>query len=315
MENLPRYQVVGLAAAVHAVVARTGAAPPPNGAISGQVAVGRGGMICNTLSVAAALGTPTAGIIASGSDAAGEHVRSIIDDSGTTAAYITTRQTPTTVTIATGAQRSHVMGVGGEREADLDPEAVEDAWNSLQGRSTWAVLTLPALDSPAGQRFVQLTRQGGSSIAVTLSSAGHVKERAQRMGSLLLCVDLVVGNTDETAALDAAGVRVPLLITTDGERGATAHLGEQSSFVPAAPAAVVDTTGAGDAFTAGLLVTLDPPNLTDLDAISRAVSAGHEAASVIVGLLGADPGTEGRKRLSAVAARLADLTSPGRARD
>lgn len=300
MESLPRYQVVGLATAVHAVVARTGAAPPPDGAISGQVAVGRGGMICNTLSVAAALGVPAAGIIASGNDAAGEHVRSIIDDSGVTAAYITTRQTPTTVTIATGGLRSSVMGVAGEREADLDPAAVEDAWVRLQGRSAWAMLTLPALDSPAGQRFVQLARQGGASIAVTLSSVRHVTERAPRLGSLLLGVDLVVGNADETAALDAAGVRVPLLIATNGERDATIHLGERLGTVPAAPAAVVDTTGAGDAFAAGLLTVLDPLDLIDLDAITRAARAGHEAASVIVGLLGAEPGAEGRQRLASL---------------
>jgi ribokinase len=299
VENLPRYQIIGLATAVHAVVARTGEALPPDGAVSGQVAVGPGGMICNTLSVAAALGAPAAGIIASGSDAAGEHVRSIIAGTGITAAYITTRQTPTTVTITTGGLRSSVMGVAGEREADLDPEAVEDAWSRLQGRSAWAVLTRPALDSPAGQRFVQLARQGGSSIAVTLSSAGHVTERAQRLSRLLLSADLVVGNADEKVALGAAGVRVPLLIATDGERGATIHLGEESSTVPAAPAAVVDTTGAGDAFAAGLLTALDPPDLTCPDAITRAVRAGHQAAAVIVGLLGAEPGAEGRQRLAA----------------
>jgi sugar/nucleoside kinase (ribokinase family) len=267
-------------------------------------------MICNTLAVAAALGVHAAGIVANGADEAGTLMRTIIEEAGITAAYITTRQTPTTVTIVTGAQRSHIMGVGGEREADLDPEAVEDAWNSLQGQSAWAVLTLPALDSPAGQRFVQLARQGRSSIAVTLSSAGHVTERTERLGSLLLGVDLVVGNTDEKAALDAARVRVPLLIATDGERGATIHLGDVSSIAPAAPAVVVDTTGAGDAFAAGLLTTLDPADPAGpaaLDAISRAVRAGHQAAAAIVGVMGAEPGPNGANTIGPPAGQIRQI--------
>jgi sugar/nucleoside kinase (ribokinase family) len=291
VESLPRYWIVGLGTAVQAIVVRPAVAVVPDGAVPGHVDIGRGGMICNTLAVSAALGARTAGIIASGDDMAGARTRESVERSGVEAAHVITGSTPATVTIVTGAQRTHIMGVAGEREADLDPEAVEDAWGSLQGQSTWAMLTLPALDSSAGQRFVQLARQGGASIAVTLSSAGHVTERVQRLESLLLGVDLVVGNTDETAALDAAGALVPLLIATDGERGADIRLGVRRSFVPAAPAVVVDTTGAGDAFAAGLLTALDPSDLADLEAISRAVWAGHEAAAGIVGLAGAEPGS------------------------
>lgn len=91
--------IVGLATAVHAVVARSEADLTADGNVPGHIAIGRGGMVCNTLSVAAALGARAAGIIASGDDAAGALMRKIVDDAGITAAHVITRRTPTTVTM------------------------------------------------------------------------------------------------------------------------------------------------------------------------------------------------------------------------
>ena len=292
---------------MHAVVARPEADLTADGNVPGRIDIGRGGMVCNTLSVAASLGAHAAGIIASGDDAAGALMRKIVDDAGIAAAHVITRRTPTTVTIATGALRASVMGVEGEREADLDPDRVEEAWGRLGVAPAWALLTLPALDSPAGQRFVQLAQQAGSRIAVTLSSARHVAERATRLTELLSHAALVVGNADETAQLTANGTPPALLITTSGAAGATIHHAGQSATVPAAPADVVDATGAGDAFAAGLLAALDPKDAAPpagLDAIERAVRAGHRAAAVVVGLLGAEPGAAGRKRLAELGAEV-----------
>lgn len=53
--------------------------------------------------------------------------------------------------------------------------------------------------------------------------------------------------------------------------------------VPVAPVAVVDTTGAGDAFAAGFLAAWD-----GVREIERAVAAGHAAAACVVGAPGAD---------------------------
>jgi sugar/nucleoside kinase (ribokinase family) len=77
--------------------------------------------------------------------------------------------------------------------------------------------------------------------------------------------DLLVLNEQEASraaarAHDPLGelaVIVPELVITRGERGAAALLGGRRLEVPAArPAAVVDPTGAGDAFCAGLLHAL-----------------------------------------------------------
>jgi ribokinase len=303
----PRHcQLVGLGTAVNAVVVRPTLAIVIDGAVAGEIAVGRGGMICNTLAVAAALGARTCGIVASGDDHSGALMRTIVDEAGVVAEFVSTRRTPVTVTIAADATRSSIMGVDGEREADLEADAVTDAWGRLGAQPSWAMLTLPALDSPAGARFVELARAAGAAVAVTLSSVGHVQERSTRLDVLLGAIDLVFGNGDEVSALNAACVSLPLLIATEGGRGATIFAASQTHVVPAAAAEVIDTTGAGDAFAGGVLATLDPVDIAPLNlaAIEHAVRTGHQAAAVVINLLGAEPGPVGRARLSAIPARL-----------
>jgi fructokinase len=61
---------------------------------------------------------------------------------------------------------------------------------------------------------------------------------------------------DETAAQWHA-LGAPLVVVTDGDRGATAHRpGREPLHRPARPVSLVDTIGAGDAFTAGMLNAL-----------------------------------------------------------
>lgn len=57
-------------------------------------------------------------------------------------------------------------------------------------------------------------------------------------------------------ALQVAGNGLRWLIITDGAQGATAISGKQQVSVPAVPVMVVDTTGAGDTFAAGLIHAL-----------------------------------------------------------
>lgn len=57
-------------------------------------------------------------------------------------------------------------------------------------------------------------------------------------------------------AQQVAGNGLRWLIITNGEQGAKALCGEQQLSVPALPVTVVDTTGAGDTFAAGLIDAL-----------------------------------------------------------
>ena len=65
-------------------------------------------------------------------------------------------------------------------------------------------------------------------------------------------------------------------------------------MVPVEAVPVVDTIGAGDAFTAGfvswwLASGRGRGDLGDLAAVERAVRAAHAVAAVVVGRRGADP--------------------------
>ncbi len=291
MEPLKECQVVGLGTAVRAVIVRPTEPLVLDGAVSGSVVVGRGGMVCNTLAVAAALGARVGGVIASGSDEAGTAARAALAADGVATSFITTERTPVTVTLAEGLHRTSIMGEAGAREPDLDPAAVEAAWEALALRPAWVLLTLPALDSAAGRRFVELARKAGAAVAVTLSSSGHVRARASGLQDLLSGVDLVFGNTDEHAELQTAGAAASLMIATDGPHGATVLCqGAETVKVPIrARVDVVDTTGAGDAFAGGVLSTLQPVSLATAD-LKHAIEVGHSSAGVIVAKMGAEPG-------------------------
>ncbi|CAG1007444.1 Arabinose 5-phosphate isomerase KdsD [Myxococcaceae bacterium] len=70
----------------------------------------------------------------------------------------------------------------------------------------------------------------------------------------------LVPEADGDALSLARGIRSKLgtrvVVVTDGERGCAIAADEFEGWIPALPVKVVDTTGAGDAFVAGLLVAL-----------------------------------------------------------
>jgi ribokinase len=92
-------------------------------------------------------------------------------------------------------------------------------------------------------------------------------------------VDYLTPNETEAPAVSGAG---GTLVLTLGDQGA--RLGDR--LVPAFPASVVDTTGAGDAFTAAFAVGL-AEGLSDLDAVRWGCAAGAhmvEHPGVVPGL-------------------------------
>ncbi len=106
-----------------------------------------------------------------------------------------------------------------------------------------------------------------------------------RVATLIASVDLFLPNEDERARLSALSVPVaPRVgtITKRGAAGADACAADGTTIaVPCPPVAVVDTTGAGDAFNAGVLVAwLRGASL------SQCLSLGHACGGVSVGRIG-----------------------------
>lgn len=107
---------------------------------------------------------------------------------------------------------------------------------------------------------------------------------------------------DDSAAMDAAARALldegPVMVcVTRGAEGVTAWRAAGELHVPASPVAVVDTVGAGDTFSAGMLAGLSRDGLLSREALiaasepelAKALTLGVRAAAVCVARAGANP--------------------------
>jgi len=107
---------------------------------------------------------------------------------------------------------------------------------------------------------------------------------------------LCPGQEVEQAVQPWLNANALLVVVTRGEHGASVFTRNFTSTVPAVPAVVVDTVGAGDTFVAGLWAGLRAEGLIDKEtlvgaeqaAVERAVAYAQQAASISVSRAGAD---------------------------
>ncbi len=141
-----------------------------------------------------------------------------------------------------------VMPVDGERAmATVDPGEEVGAAELATDDPRAVVVSLPRLDrAPAGAR--------------AYATAGDAEARPGRLPSgLAACHALIVnareaeqltGAADPVAAARLLGGHGPCAVVTRGPAGAAAYADGEAVEVEGVPADVVDTTGAGDLFTA-----------------------------------------------------------------
>jgi fructokinase len=176
------------------------------------------------------------------------------------------------------------------------PDAVDEALVS-----TAAVTYLEGylFDPPAAQaafrRAAAAAHAAGREVALTLSDAFCVaRHRAAFRDLVAGHVDILFANETEICALyerdsfalAAADARqdVALAALTRGEAGSLVFRGAETVDVAAAPAELVDTTGAGDAYAAGFLTAYTAGR--SLAACGR---LGSIAAAEVISHLGARP--------------------------
>ncbi len=173
-------------------------------------------------------------------------------------------------------------------EAAIDPAMIEGARYLLIEGYLW--------DPPEPRRAIQeamrIAKGAGCRIALALSALYLMDLYWQDFISLIEegTIDTLFCNEEEVCALMATddveaaaatlSAKVPTLVVTRGEQGAMAFQNGERAAVPAEPVArVVDTTGAGDSFTAGFLAgQLRARSLTDsltMGAICAAECIGH----------------------------------------
>jgi sugar/nucleoside kinase (ribokinase family) len=122
---------------------------------------------------------------------------------------------------------------------------------------------------PAARAAVELGLRRGALVSVDASSAAPLRRLgAEAFTDLVRGAHLLLANADEATVLagtagsatDQAGrltSRWPVAVVKQGAAGAVwADAGGRVVSVPARPAPLVDPTGAGDAFAAGLLAAL-----------------------------------------------------------
>ncbi len=144
---------------------------------------------------------------------------------------------------------------------------------------------------------IRLAREAGRRVALSLSDAFCVERHRGDFRALLDdgVVDILFANEAELLslaeldgiepAIAAIAAKVPLLVVTRGAEGAIAVEGTERFAVAAEPVAhVVDTTGAGDLFAAGVLAGLARGRGT-----AASLRMGAIAAAEIISHYGARP--------------------------
>lgn len=188
----------------------------------------------------------------------------------------------------------------------LSPEDIDEA--QMAG-ADWIFLEGYRFDGPeshaAFAKAIRATRAAGGKVAITLSDPFCVeRHRDAFLAMIRTDVELLVANehelkslyrTDDLAqAMDRAEAEVPVTACTVGEKGA--HILSRGTRVhaPAAAATVVDATGAGDLFAAGLLSGIVQGRDWKI-----CLAMGNVAAAEVISHLGARPETDLRALFAA----------------
>jgi len=279
-----RIAVVGDAALD--VLARAGTLPAPGGDVRASIAIRPGGAGANTAAWLAALGADPVLIARIGADTAGEQVRGYLAAAGVGTALVTDDAAPTATVVVLvdgGGQRAMLADRGAAGR--LAPADIAVPAGARHLHLSGYVL-LDRSSRAAGQAALAAARAAGLTTSVDPQAAALLTDPAGFLDQVR-GVDLLLPSAGELAALggaDAALAAVRAVAVTDGPRGAAWLDRAGKVEVPGRTTEVVDTTGAGDAFDAGVLVAW-----TGGASPAEALDAGVAAGTRAVGAAGAWP--------------------------
>jgi sugar/nucleoside kinase (ribokinase family) len=259
-----------------------------------QVRLSPGGAAANTAAWLAHQRVNTTLVSRIGDDLGGAHVRAALTTAGVRCAFTVDPDAATgcvVVLVDGDGQRSMLPDRGANarlRAGDLDPALLAGARHlHLSG-----YVLLDASSRPAGVAALAAARQAGLTTSVDPQAANLIADPAGFV-ELVRGVDLLLPNTAELAALTGSAElsSARLLLDAVGAVAVTAGAGGATwigpgvwESVPALPADCLDSTGAGDAFNAGLLAAWlagAPPR--------QALLAGARAGALAVTRVGAWP--------------------------
>jgi sugar/nucleoside kinase (ribokinase family) len=263
------------------------------------ISFAHGGSAANTAAWLASVGVPSVFVGRVGADSAGHDAVAALRSHGVIPMVSTDPVTATgvcLVLIAPDGERTMIPSAGanatlGEAELGDDLLTAEDHLH-LSG---YALLNDGS--RAAALRGLQLAGAAGASVSVDAASAGPIGTvGAERFLDWIPAGALLLANADELASLTGAaesdaGLAALVAQGLDvvlkcGSRGSVLGTAAGLQRSPATPVAVLDSTGAGDAFAAGLLAALwtgAQPH--------EALAEGNRLGALAVGRLGARPRT------------------------
>jgi ribokinase len=218
----------------------------------GRTRVGAGGQAANVAAWTAALGRPARFVGKRARDPAGRLVADELRrhdvelagpemDAGTgTVVSIVTAEGRRTMLTDRGVARDF-------RPDELDSAWVEGCeWLHLPG---YSLVTSPirATATEAAAFAPRISIDLSSTAAIETAGVGEFAALVTEIG-----VEIVFANEEEAALV--GDVDVDTLVVKRGARGCLVRRRDGERAYPAEPVAVVDTTGAGDAFAAGFLI-------------------------------------------------------------
>lgn len=271
-----------------------------------------GGAVFNTAIALGRLGERAGFFYGISSDLMGQVLTRALDESGVDHALCIRSPRPTTLAFVT-LKDGHAQyafydeGTAGRmvEPGDLPPFPAIDALH-------FGAISLIA--EPVGSALEMLAMREKSEAVISLDPnirPGFVSDETAyraRLARMLAIADIVKVSDDDLAWLapgvafdDWAAQRIgsgtSLVVLTRGEQGARAATAKGALEVPAVPARVVDTVGAGDTFNAGLLAglrrsgKLGKASLRDLreDELRAALRLAARVAAFTVSRAGANP--------------------------
>jgi fructokinase len=274
-----------------------------------------GGGPFNTARALARLGVPAAFFGHLSTDALGRRLAELLAADGVSLTLASYGPEPTTVAVA----KLHGAGIAeyefvvdGTSAPNLTPAMIPD--NLPLDITAIHLGTLGLVLEPMASTLTELIRREHGQRLVMLDPnirrtlLSNANAYRQRLDFLISRSTIVKASQDDLAWLypgldyEAAAERVlesgvRLAVATVGARGAYAATADVRLTVDAPPTNVVDTIGAGDAFSAGLLAWLNDHDClrADLtlkpDELRAAVELACLVASLTVARAGADPPT------------------------
>lgn len=253
-----------------------------------------GGVAANTSAWMALDGKSVTVVGCVGADAFGRSIRQQLSDLGVDVRLQESTKPTGTCVVIVDRRRERTMFPDSGANAELDLSVLAD----LIVPGVHVHLSGYTLLNPAtrdvGLEVLARAEAVGASRSLDPASAAPMRAHLELFRGLLPRIDLLLANEDEAGvlsgaddphlALDTLAAAVPCVVVKVGSRGVLARDGVGTVTAPALRHDVIDTTGAGDAFTAGFL----PAWLSGVP-LAAAVDEGQRLAGTAVGRVGASP--------------------------